>query len=125
MAGGGSSFPHSSTGCGFSGLQRGTPLDDDPGLRDMDRNAMTTVSEKVLEETKRFRASLPELLKVHPGKWIVFLNGAVQSVHDDETSAFESGRSQFGVDAGYVIAPVVEVTPTPVTASVMFGLSYA
>lgn len=86
---------------------------------------MATVSEKVLEETMLFRAALPELLKTHPGKWVVFKDGQVRSVHDDEAHAYESAVKAFGPGSGYVIAPVEETHSTPVTAAVMFGLSYA
>lgn len=86
---------------------------------------MTTTSEKVLQETLQFRKALPELLKTHPGKWVVFLGGSVKSFHDDERSAYESALKEFGAEAGYVIGPVVEQAATPVTTAVMFGLSYA
>ena len=86
---------------------------------------MTTVADQVLEETKRFRAVLPSLLKTHRGKWVVFLNGEVKSAHDDETSAYADAIRLFGPDVPYVIAPIVETAPTPVTAAVAFGLSYA
>lgn len=86
---------------------------------------MSTVADKVLEETKRFRAALPELLKTHRGKWVVFKDGSVQGIHDDEKTAYEDAVGRFGALGGYVIAPIVETSPTPVTAAVLFGLSYA
>ena len=86
---------------------------------------MSTVAEKVLEETKRFRAALPQLLATQRGKWVVFMDGEVKSIHEDEKSAYDDAFHRFGADGGYVIAPVVETSPTPVTASVLFGLSYA
>jgi hypothetical protein len=76
---------------------------------------MGTVSEKVLEETKLFRAALPGLLEEHRGKWVVFKDGSVRSFHDDEKAAYDAA----------VIAPVSETHTTPVTAAVLFGLSYA
>ena len=86
---------------------------------------MGTVSEKVLEETKLFRAALPGLLEEHRGKWVVFKDGSVRSFHDDEKSAYDAAVQEFGPGTGYVIAPVSETHPTPVTAAVMFGLSFA
>lgn len=87
--------------------------------------AMSTVSERVLEETKRFRAALPGLLETHRGKWVVFKDGAVRGIHDDEKAAYEAAVKEFGSGAGYVIAPVTETHPTPVTAAVLFGLTHA
>jgi hypothetical protein len=84
-----------------------------------------TVSEKVLEETKRFRVALPELLKTYRGKWVVFKDGAVCSAHDDEKNAYLSASEKFGAGSGYVIALVTETRQTPVTAAVLFGLSHA
>jgi hypothetical protein len=86
---------------------------------------MGTVSERVLEETKLFRAALPGLLEKHRGEWVVFKNGVVRSFHDNEKSAYVAAVQEFGSGSGYVIAPVVETHPTPVTAAVMFGLSHA
>jgi hypothetical protein len=31
---------------------------------------VTDVASKVLEETKRFHQALPELLKIHAGRWV-------------------------------------------------------
>jgi hypothetical protein len=86
---------------------------------------MGSVSEKVLEETKLFRAVLPGLLEKHRGQWVVFKGGSVRSFHDDETSAYQAAVQEFGAGTGYVIAPVAETQPTPVTAAVLFGLSCA
>jgi hypothetical protein len=86
---------------------------------------MGTVSEKVLEETKLFRAALPGLLENHRGKWVVFKDGSVRSFHDDEKAAYDAAVREFGAGTGYVIGPILETHPTPVTAAVMFGLSHA
>jgi hypothetical protein len=86
---------------------------------------MGTVSEKVLEETKLFRAALPGLLEEHRGQWVVFKGGSVRSFHGDETSAYQAAVQEFGAGTGYVIAPVSETHPTPVTAAVLFGLTCA
>ena len=86
---------------------------------------MGTVSEKVLQETKLFRAALPGLLAEHRGQWVVFIDGSVRSFHDDEKSAYDAAVQEFGPGTGYVIAPVSETHPTPVTAAVLFGLSCA
>ena len=85
----------------------------------------TRVAEKVLEQTKLFRAALPNLIESNRGKWVVFMDGQVASIHDDETAAYAHAVETFGTHGGYVIAPVVEANPTPVTAAVAFGLSFA
>lgn len=82
-----------------------------------------STADKVLQETLRFRAALPELLKDHPGKWVVFKDGQVQSVHDKEVEAYRAGLEKFGRNGGHVIAPVVEQKPAPVTAGVMFNVA--
>ena len=86
---------------------------------------MSTVADKVLQETRRFREVLPGLLATHRGEWVVFKDGEVQAFHADEATAYQDAVKRFGVQGGYVIAPVVESSPTPVTAAVLFGLSYA
>ena len=94
--------------------QRGAPKE---------MHASESVAEKVLQETLRFRAALPELLKGHSGKWIVFKDGEVQSVHDTAEEAHRAGLEKFGREGGHVVAPVVEEKPAPITASVLFHVA--
>jgi hypothetical protein len=86
---------------------------------------MSTPSEKVLAETRKFREALPELLKTHSGEWVIFLDGEPKGFHSDEKTAYDAAVAEFGRNAGFVVAPVVETNPTPVTAAVMFGLAHA
>jgi len=81
------------------------------------------VADKVLEETKRFHQALPELLRTRRGRWVVFREGAVQSEHGNEDDAYAAAVEKFGAEGGFVIARVEEVTPTPITAGVLFGLA--
>lgn len=82
-----------------------------------------TVAEKVLQETLRFRGALPELLKEHAGKWVVFRDGQVQGVYDDEEQAYRDGLVKFGREGGHIVAPVIEQRPAPITASVLFHVA--
>ncbi|MCC7542382.1 MAG: hypothetical protein IT379_39555 [Deltaproteobacteria bacterium] len=82
---------------------------------------MTTAAERVRAETMLFRAALPGLLTTHAGKWVVFRDGHIQSVHDDEGDAYSAGIDAFGVDGGFVVAPVVPIKPTLMTAALAFG----
>ena len=84
---------------------------------------MNSTADKVLAETIRFREALPTLVEQYRGKWVVFMGGEVKSVHPDEHVAYEWAVQHLGTGAGYVIAPVVEAKPTPVTAGVLFGLA--
>jgi hypothetical protein len=76
---------------------------------------------RVLEETKRFRDALPDLLRSCPGKWVVFRDGEVHSIHDTEDSAFRAGVEAFGLRGGQVIAQVKPQKPIPLTAGILFG----
>ncbi len=67
-----------------------------------------TVRERVFAEFARFREKLPTLIPVLGGKWVVFRDGEVQSVHDDLEAAYEAGVSRFGRDGGMVVAEVRE-----------------
>jgi hypothetical protein len=76
----------------------------------------------VFEESDRFRAALPILIKQYRDKWVLFKDGKVQAVFDDEFSAHCAGVQNFGVDGGFVVAQVVEDTgPVPITAGVFFS----
>lgn len=82
-----------------------------------------SVAEKVLEETRRFRQALPDLLKEHAGKWVVFKDGTVQSIHESADDAYRAGLEKFGREGGQVIAPVVPDNPAPITAGVLFNVA--
>ena len=82
-----------------------------------------TVAEKVLQETLGFREALPDLLKEHAGKWVVFRDGQIQGVYDDEERAYRGGLEKFGREGGHVVAPVIEQRPAPITASVLFHVA--
>ena len=75
----------------------------------------------VLEETKRFRAALPQLLEEHAGAWVVFMNGRVASVHDDHDAAYRAGLAEYGPDATYVVDRVELKRAVPLTAGVLYG----
>lgn len=78
---------------------------------------------RILDETLKFQAKLPELLPTLRGQWVVFRDGEVKSAHPGADAAYAAAVEQFGVEGGYVVAPVVEVNPTPVTAGILFGLA--
>lgn len=82
---------------------------------------MTTPASRVHEEMGRFLKALPALLLKLRGKWVVFKDGEVKSIHTSEDEAFLAGREAFGSQGGHVIAEVAEVHAVPVTAAVMFA----
>ncbi len=82
---------------------------------------MADVRNKVRAEYLRFLEALPTLLLSIPGKWVAFLGGEVQGVFDDEASALQHAVTSFGIQGGFVVAPVVPVEVRPVTASVLYS----
>lgn len=82
---------------------------------------MSPIEQRVYEQTLLFRAALPSLLEQHRGKWVVFHDGSVRSLHNTEEGAFVTAVKELGSKAGFVVAPVEEVRPIPVTAAVMLG----
>ncbi|MFT7625064.1 MAG: hypothetical protein ACI9WU_004255 [Myxococcota bacterium] len=75
----------------------------------------------VLEETLRFRAALPSLMKSYAGKWVVFSDGAVSSVHGTEDDAYYAGMTMFGRHGCYVVDRVERKHAVPLTAAVVYG----
>ena len=67
---------------------------------------LTPIQAKVYEESKRFKEALPSLLKTLEGKWVVFRNGEVVCVQDDEEAAYIAGIELFGVYGCHVVAQV-------------------
>jgi len=75
----------------------------------------------VLEETLRFHAALPELLKKYAGQWVVFLEGQVASVHPSEDDAYQAGLHQYGPYGSYIVDRVERKHAIPITAAVVYG----
>jgi len=82
---------------------------------------MTEMYRAVLEESRRFRAALPELLERHAGQWVVFKEGEVSSVHPDADTAYREGILRFGPDTSYVVDRVERQSAVPLTAGVVYG----
>jgi hypothetical protein len=85
-------------------------------------NPMDANAQRVLEESRRFRAALPELLPQYNGRWVVFRNGAVVDAFDDEDDAYVAAVDKFGVGGGFVIARVGvnALEPVAVSAALFF-----
>ncbi len=69
---------------------------------------------------RRFEASLPRLKPRYAGRWVVFRDGKVASVHDSEEEAYRAGLERFGRQGGHVVARVVEQRAVPLTAAVVY-----
>lgn len=81
---------------------------------------MPSINETVLKETKRFEEALPELMKSISGKWVVFKDGEVQSIHDDTDEAYRSGVEKFGLNGGFIVGLVEPSSQVPISASALF-----
>lgn len=72
---------------------------------------------KVLEESRLFRAKLPQLLPKYEGRWVIFLNNAVQGDFEEQEEAYATAVRRFGVRGGFVIAQVTPDAAEPVAMS--------
>lgn len=54
-----------------------------------------------------FRATIPSLLEEHHGKWVVFRNGKIVSMHDDVDDAYRTARERYGLTP-VVVAVIAE-----------------
>jgi len=77
-------------------------------------------AERVRQEMHRFEASLPRLMPLYGDRWVVFRDGDVVSVHDDEEAAYRAGIEKFGRHGGHVVAQVVEQRVVPLTAAIAY-----
>lgn len=81
------------------------------------------IREVVREETIKFREIIPKLIKDgFEGKWVVFKNGEVKEILPTEDAASEFALREYGVNGGYVISPISDSKPTPITAGVVYWL---
>ena len=81
---------------------------------------MSGIFREILEETLRFRAVIPDLLRDHAGQWVVFKDGRVFSFHPSEEDACLAGLRRFGSQT-YVVDRVEVKRPEPVTAAFVYA----
>ena len=82
--------------------------------------SIADTAERVREEIRRFEASLPRLMPLYRDRWVVFRDGDVVSVHDDEEAAYRAGIEKFGRYGGHVVAQVAEQRVVPLTAAIAY-----
>ena len=86
---------------------------------------MQTSDRTIEQERQAFEARLPELLKEHEGRIALFFGGELVGVYDTDAQAYDAGLGRFGLDATFLVAPILADDPAPVsiawTAGVMFG----
>ena len=71
-----------------------------------------TVQDGLAAEMTRYERRLPELLaSTNCGRWVVFKDGAVQSVHEGGYEAWRTGTRQFGFGASFVVSRVQQREP--------------
>jgi len=77
------------------------------------------------DEQAAFDSQLDELLRAHPGKYVLFRNGKPIAFFDDYPSAYAAALREFGLGPVFLIAPIVKPNPQPVSisweAGVMLG----
>jgi hypothetical protein len=85
---------------------------------------MSDIEQTVLDEVKRFRAALPQLLTRYRDRWVVWKDGRVQSDHATLDEAYRAGLRKYGPKSGMVVKQVCDDPgPVPVTAGILFGLA--
>lgn len=78
----------------------------------------TDIERRVADEMAKFEQQLPLLLRQLPGRWVVFRDGVVYSDHESGPAAYRAAVAQFGAKGGFVVAPVEEIKPLPLSATV-------
>ncbi len=77
------------------------------------------------EEQAAFEKQLPELIQAHRGKYVLFKDGVPVEFFSDSDSAVRAGLKRFGANAVFLVAPIEESRPGPISVSweagVMFG----
>ena len=77
------------------------------------------------DEQAAFDAQFDELLKTHPGKYVLFKDGKPVEFFDDYPSAYRVALKKYALGEVFLIAPIVKSKPQPVSisweAGVMIG----
>jgi hypothetical protein len=82
--------------------------------------SIADTAERVRQEMCRFEASLPRLMPLYADRWVVFRDGEVVSVHEDEEAAYRAGIEEFGRHGGHVVAQVAEPRVVPLSAAIAY-----
>lgn len=81
--------------------------------------------EALKSEQQAFNAQLEDLLRTHPGKYVLFKDGGPVEFFSDYESAYKDALTRFGLRSTFLIAHIVKSPPQPVSiswdAGVMFG----
>ncbi len=84
---------------------------------------MSNVDLKVEQQSERFQAELPNLLRgPNAGKWALYLDG-VQDYFGSEREAYVAGLKRFGAGAGFVVAKVEREEPHFMTAAFAYSVA--
>ena len=75
-------------------------------MNDAERERYDETNRKVLEESKRFDAALPELRKCLLGRYVIFLNGEVVDHFATMDEAYKVALKRLGEDAAFVLSQV-------------------
>lgn len=65
-----------------------------------------------------FKKQLPELLRSHSGKFVVFHKGDLDSSFEARTDALQYARNKFGL-GNYIVQEVRPINPKPASYSLL------
>lgn len=68
-----------------------------------DRATKEQVDAQVAENSARFRAALPELIKEHRGEWVIFRDGQPAGFYPSAMDAYLTAVRRFGEDGGFAM----------------------
>ena len=76
------------------------------------------------DEQKDFEQQLPELLKEHRGQFVLFQDGKPVDYFPTNEAAYSAGVQKFGTRATFLIAPVAQIGPLPISMAWDFGVMF-
>lgn len=72
----------------------------------------------IFQEEEALFAQKEELLRQYKGKYVLFRDGQVQSVHDTQEEAFRAGVYKYGRDGVFLARKVSEESLTPLPSRI-------
>ena len=69
------------------------------------------------DEQAAFEAQLDELLRTHPGKYVLFKDGRPVEFFETYPAAYSTALKRYGLGQIFLITPIVKLKPQPVSIS--------
>lgn len=82
------------------------------------------MTDRLDRDRKSFEEALPRLLGEHKGEYVLFADGEVVGLYPNYDAAFSDALSRFGSDGVFLIQPIIDEPPQPISIAWEAGVAF-